>query len=149
MLLAPRRAQCAMTDTVSVIVAVFNAAPYLDACLGSVLAQTHRPLQLSVYDDGSNDESPAIISRWVPVLKAKGISVVAGYNTTQTVKAVTKFNPGRAFIIHLMNSFVIARTLFPGHGPGVARNRAIAASSGQYLCILDADDVMDARRVEV
>ncbi len=81
-----------------------NAAPYLDACLGSVLAQTHRPLQLSVYDDGSNDESPAIIARWVPVLEEKGISVVAGYNTTQTVKAVTKFNPGKAIIIHLMIS---------------------------------------------
>ncbi len=33
-------------------------------------------------------------------------------------------------------------------GPGFARNRAVMQSSGQFLCMLDADDVMLPQRIE-
>jgi glycosyltransferase involved in cell wall biosynthesis len=36
-------------DLVSVIVPCHNAAPYLQAALDSVLAQTHRPLELCIW----------------------------------------------------------------------------------------------------
>lgn len=42
---------------VSVIVPVYNAAPFLDDCVDSLLAQTFTPLEIILVDDGSTDGS--------------------------------------------------------------------------------------------
>jgi glycosyltransferase involved in cell wall biosynthesis len=39
-------------------------ARYLGDALDSAFAQTHRPLDVVVVDDGSTDETPAIVQRW-------------------------------------------------------------------------------------
>jgi CDP-glycerol glycerophosphotransferase len=44
----------------SVVVPAYDVAPWLPACLDSVLASTHRRLEVVVVDDGSPDESGAI-----------------------------------------------------------------------------------------
>lgn len=46
---------------VSVIVPVYNAAPYLPRCLDSLCAQTLDDCELLLVDDGSTDSSPAIL----------------------------------------------------------------------------------------
>jgi alpha-1,3-rhamnosyltransferase len=48
---------------VSVIIASYNHADYIEACIESVLAQTYRPIELRVIDDGSVDDSVQRISR--------------------------------------------------------------------------------------
>lgn len=48
------------SPTVSCIVPVFNGERYLAEALGSILAQTHPPLELIVVDDGSTDASATI-----------------------------------------------------------------------------------------
>ena len=40
---------------ISVMIGVFNGAPYLAEAIESVLAQGYRPLELIVVDDGSTD----------------------------------------------------------------------------------------------
>jgi glycosyltransferase involved in cell wall biosynthesis len=52
-----------MTDSplISCIVPTFNSADYVRHALESVFAQTHRPLQVIVADDGSADETVAIV----------------------------------------------------------------------------------------
>ena len=45
---------------VSCIVPVFNGEPYLREAVESILAQTHRPLEIVIADDGSTDASPRI-----------------------------------------------------------------------------------------
>ena len=49
---------------ISVIIPVYNAAPYLRACLDSVLAQSYTDLEILLINDGSTDESPAICRQY-------------------------------------------------------------------------------------
>jgi glycosyltransferase involved in cell wall biosynthesis len=42
------------------MITVFNGASYLGEAIESVLAQTHRPIELIVLDDGSTDASPDV-----------------------------------------------------------------------------------------
>jgi alpha-1,3-rhamnosyltransferase len=44
-------------ETVSVLVPSYNHARYIARCLRSIIEQSHRPLQLVVIDDGSEDDS--------------------------------------------------------------------------------------------
>lgn len=46
---------------VSIIVTSYNIAPYIGACLDSILAQSLTDLEIIVVDDGSTDDSPKII----------------------------------------------------------------------------------------
>lgn len=52
---------------VSVVIPVFNAAPYLPACLESVLGQSFRDFELVVFDDGSTDGSAAVCDSFAAV----------------------------------------------------------------------------------
>ena len=49
--------------TVSVVVPSYNHAPFVEATLRSIMEQTLWPAQLVVIDDGSRDDSPAVIAR--------------------------------------------------------------------------------------
>ena len=51
----------AQTDTVSVIIPAYNASRTIRETLESAAAQTHRALEILVVDDGSSDETPAIV----------------------------------------------------------------------------------------
>ena len=48
-------------EAVSVILPIYNAGRYLDQALCSVEAQTHRALEIICVNDGSTDDSPAIM----------------------------------------------------------------------------------------
>lgn len=47
-------------DLISVVVPVFNLAPWLPRCVESILGQTHRNLEVLLVDDGSVDDSLAL-----------------------------------------------------------------------------------------
>lgn len=48
---------------VSVLVTVYNGAPYLEEAIESALGQSHRPVEVVVVDDGSDDGSDEIARR--------------------------------------------------------------------------------------
>ena len=48
----------------SVLVAVYNVAPYLDQCISSIVDQDERNLEIIVIDDASTDGSGEIADRW-------------------------------------------------------------------------------------
>lgn len=45
---------------ISVVVPIYNAEKFLHKCVDSILAQSYRPLEVILVDDGSTDGSPAI-----------------------------------------------------------------------------------------
>jgi|GEM_PF-843481 len=51
-------------QTLSVIIPVYNAAPWLATCLDSLLAQTRPVDEILLIDDASTDESPAILANY-------------------------------------------------------------------------------------
>ena len=53
-----------MNPLFSIIISVYNVAPYLDRCLQSACGQTYEHIEIIAVDDGSTDESPAICDAW-------------------------------------------------------------------------------------
>ncbi|MCD7886273.1 MAG: glycosyltransferase, partial [Clostridiales bacterium] len=49
---------------VSVVIPVYNTAPWLDEALSSITNQTLREIEIICIDDGSTDESLEILERW-------------------------------------------------------------------------------------
>ena len=49
---------------VSVVVPVYNVAPYLRQCMDSVVAQTLTDIEIICVNDGSTDESPSILRQY-------------------------------------------------------------------------------------
>lgn len=49
---------------VSIVIPVYNSAPYLDSCLNSVVKQTYQSFEVIIINDGSTDNSEEIIKRY-------------------------------------------------------------------------------------
>ena len=95
----------------SVIIPLYNKAPYIRKALESVLAQTYADYELIIIDDGSTDESAEIAEA---ILQDPASRLIAS-------------SPHR--LIRQANS-----------GVSAARNNGVAQASGEYLAFLDADD---------
>jgi glycosyltransferase involved in cell wall biosynthesis len=78
--------------TVSVIIAAYNAAPWIRQTLDSIIAQTYPVLEIIVVDDGSTDETVAVVKTYgepvrcelrqhagQPVARNYGIHVAKGH----------------------------------------------------------------------
>ena len=53
-----------MTPKVSIILPIYNVEKYLDRCMKSLLEQTLQEIEIIMVDDGSTDESPAIMDEY-------------------------------------------------------------------------------------
>ena len=49
---------------ISIIVPVYNTAPYLPQCLDSLVNQTYRDIEIICVNDGSTDNSPDILKAY-------------------------------------------------------------------------------------
>lgn len=70
------RSEVSDADRLTVVMPVHNAMPFLDAAIGSILAQTHRNFELAIYDDASDDGSYEYALEWAA--KDPRIRVVRG-----------------------------------------------------------------------
>jgi len=98
-----------------------------------VLVQSYRgSMQVSIYDDASDDGSDAVIRAWVPLLRARGVAVVAsGSRWSHVDDAAAAADDGG-------DATPDAKAGGIGHG----KNRSVAQSTGELLVFLDADDIM-------
>lgn len=67
-----------MSDTVSIIVPVYNVEKYLNECLNSLINQTHENIEIIAVDDGSTDGCPQILDEYA--LKDSRFKVVHKQN---------------------------------------------------------------------
>ena len=51
---------------ISVIVPVYNCEPYVERCVRSIMAQTYRDLEIICINDGSTDNSGAVLDKLAP-----------------------------------------------------------------------------------
>jgi glycosyltransferase involved in cell wall biosynthesis len=67
---------------VSVIITCYNQARFLGQAIDSVLAQSYRPVQIIVVDDGSSDDTPHLISNYpgVHYIRQENLGVAAARN---------------------------------------------------------------------
>lgn len=98
-----------MTPKFSVIVPLYNKAPYVRKALESVISQTFKDWELIIIDDGSTDGGAAICEEFIHSLTPS-----------------------------LVHPFCLLRQA--NNGVAAARNRGVAESHGEYVCLLDADD---------
>lgn len=96
----------------SIIVPVYNVAPFLRKCVDSLLAQDYDDYEIILVDDGSTDESGVICDEYA------SLSFVNSLTRTVVIK-----------VIHQVNA-----------GLSAARNSGILAARGEYLCFVDSDD---------
>ena len=114
---------------VSIIIPVRNAAPFLNDCIQSVLEQTTRPLQICAHDDSSSDGSLSLLLQWQ--------------------RRIAEEHAGVSMVVTSCSACVpaTADACQKRRGVGGGRNAAIASSTAEWLCFLDADDVMRPCRI--
>ena len=112
----------------SIIIPLYNKAPYIRKALESVSAQTYTDFELIIVDDGSTDDSAIIVKQFIDErLKVKGDVTNEVVTTAYNLSPITYNLSVR--LIHQSNA-----------GVSAARNTGVAASSGDYIAFLDADD---------
>jgi glycosyltransferase involved in cell wall biosynthesis len=107
----------------SVIIPLYNKAPYIRKALESVLAQTYTDYEVIVVDDGSTDDSCAIADEFVREAMGNGLWAIDEENNRQSPIA------NRLMLLKQQNA-----------GVSAARNNGVAQASGEYIAFLDADD---------
>lgn len=63
-----------MKVAASVLISNYNYAHYLDDCLGSIAAQTFKDIEVIITDDGSQDDSLAVIRGWESRIRIKTLA---------------------------------------------------------------------------
>lgn len=74
-------------EKISMIIAMYNTADYIEKCLGSILTQTYKDLEVIIVNDGSTDNSLSIVKKIaesdsrIIVIDQKNQGVSAARNT--------------------------------------------------------------------
>lgn len=96
-----------MNKKISVIVPAYNVEKYIEECVGSIIDQSYKNIEIIIVDDGSTDKTGTICDK------------------------IAKTND-RIKVIHQNNQ-----------GLSVARNNGIKAAFGDFISLVDGDDIVE------
>lgn len=111
----------------SIIVPIYNVAPYLRKCVDSLLTQDISDYEIILVDDGSTDGSSDIADAIQS--EAKGTEIREADILAST--PYTLHHTPEIKVIHQANA-----------GLSAARNTGIAAATGDYIMFVDSDDYL-------
>jgi glycosyltransferase involved in cell wall biosynthesis len=100
------------SELVSIVIAAYNAEKYISEAIESCTQQTYKNIEIIIVNDGSKDQTPAIVEEYAK-------------------------KDARIRIIHQENK-----------GEGATRNVGNAVAKGNFIAVMDADDVMLPERIE-
>lgn len=84
-------------DLITVYVVNYNYGKYIDRCIGSILKQTYKNIELIIIDDGSTDNSKETLQKYKNIKKIKIIyQKNKGLNITNNI--ATKLSTGKYII---------------------------------------------------
>jgi glycosyltransferase involved in cell wall biosynthesis len=94
-------------ELVSVVVPSYNHKQYIVQALDSIVAQTYRPLEIVIVDDGSTDGSKAVIQNWIEAQSnIEGISIQSYFRTNHGAHECINFGikKSKGELISILNS---------------------------------------------
>ena len=119
-------------ESISIVIPVYNAAPYLERTLNSVKNQTFSEWELILVDDASKDASVEVIRDWL---------TKSGYFADKEhgcVKQAEQYGQGKITLLYSKEN----------RGAAHARNLGVRHARGRYLVYLDADDYWESEKLE-
>ena len=72
-----------MSDLVSVLTPTYNCGKYIHRLLDSVLRQTYPAIEMHVIDDGSTDDTRAVVEGYIPKFEQRGYKLCYHYQDNQ------------------------------------------------------------------
>jgi GT2 family glycosyltransferase len=146
----------AQTPRVSVVVCSYNGGRTLDHCLRSLLALDYPDYEVIVVDDGSTDDTRAILSRF-PTVRAlhqanRGLSSARNVGLAAATGSLLAYTDADCFadphwLTHLVYQFERSDAAAVG-GPNLSPEdgrlaACVAAAPGQPMHVLESDQVAE------
>ena len=133
------------TGLVSVIIPVFNAGDAIRACVGSVVKQTYKDIQIILVDDGSTDSSGSICDEL-----AEGINSLLGDHQPNRQYSEQQSSSSEEALNYNIEPAGISITVIHTVNGGVsaARNAGLKVAEGDWITFIDADDIVTEDYIE-
>jgi glycosyltransferase involved in cell wall biosynthesis len=107
-------------NLVSVVVPVYNRAPFINSCLNSLAQQSYKNLEVIIVNDGSTDETMRVIKGWKKNLK------------------LPKSKKNRVLTVNLPCNVGVAGATHIG----------LFLARGEFIAMQDSDDLSHSERIQ-
>ncbi|QOV87971.1 glycosyltransferase family 2 protein [Humisphaera borealis] len=125
------------SPTVSVLMSVYNGGAYLPPCIDSILGQTFKDFEFIIIDDGSKDDSPAVLKEYADRDSRIRLVVRANKGLTKTLNEAYKLSRGK-YLARMDCDDVAVPTRFAAQVAFLGDHPDVACTGG-YFQLIDGE----------